>query len=151
MSRSVWRCPKCQLNQFESEVCRRCHAPRFVRLEELEQPKEEVPESVSKAIRNFSFARRVLLLRTERSLTQRELAAIVGCPRPYISKIENGKCTPLNRGIERLSAALQVPLLALVETDELTFWATVAVRNIPKEKRGSILVWLEKKAHDNTR
>jgi transcriptional regulator with XRE-family HTH domain len=49
-----------------------------------------------------------------RNLSQRQLAGRMNVPRTYISKIENGKATPTLSSLERLAAALQVDISALL-------------------------------------
>jgi len=46
-------------------------------------------------------------LRHVRNLSQRQLAARMGVPRTYISKIENGKAMPTLSSLDRLARALQ--------------------------------------------
>jgi len=69
----------------------------------------------------MKFGERVRKLRQKRSLTQRDLGALVDVEFSYISKIENGKLDfgdyPSERLIERLAEALRV------ESDELLLLA----------------------------
>ena len=53
-------------------------------------------------------------LRHVRNLSQRQLAARMGVPRTYISKIENGKAMPTLSSLDRLARALQVDISALL-------------------------------------
>jgi transcriptional regulator with XRE-family HTH domain len=53
-------------------------------------------------------------LRHVRNLSQRQLAARMGVPRTYISKIENGKAMPTLSSLDRLAKALQVDISALL-------------------------------------
>ena len=111
-SREVVRCdnPRCLLVQFRTNSgrCRKCGTSLD---EEIPPPIEEthVPEvrpgagepglQVASAIRN---------LRRGRKLSQRQLAARMGVPRTYVSKIENDKATPTLASLERLARALEV-------------------------------------------
>lgn len=53
-------------------------------------------------------------LRHVRNLSQRQLAARMGVPRTYISKIENGKAMPTLSSLDRLAKALRVDIAALL-------------------------------------
>ena len=53
-------------------------------------------------------------LRHVRNLSQRQLAARMGVPRTYISKIENGKAMPTLSSLDRLAKALEVDISALL-------------------------------------
>jgi transcriptional regulator with XRE-family HTH domain len=53
-------------------------------------------------------------LRLVRNLSQRQLAARMGVPRTYISKIENGKAMPTLSSLDRLAKALEVDMSALL-------------------------------------
>jgi transcriptional regulator with XRE-family HTH domain len=114
--REVLRCDKCNLVQFRTAnaLCRRCH--KSLEVEEPEPapspltlvPAQLVVESglqVASAVRD---------LRHVRNLSQRQLAARMGVPRTYISKIENGKAMPTLSSLDRLARALQVDISALL-------------------------------------
>lgn len=117
MAREVLRCEGCKLVQFRtaSDVCRRCKKsllpepakPQPV-VALLSESITEMPEGgpqVSAAVRD---------LRHVRNLSQRQLAARMGVPRTYISKIENGKAMPTLSSLDRLARALQVDISALL-------------------------------------
>jgi transcriptional regulator with XRE-family HTH domain len=53
-------------------------------------------------------------LRLVRNLSQRQVAARMGVPRTYISKIENGKAIPTLTSLGRLARALQVDISTLL-------------------------------------
>ena len=53
-------------------------------------------------------------LRHVRNLSQRQLAARMGVPRTYISKIENGKAMPTLSSLDRLARALKVDIASLL-------------------------------------
>jgi transcriptional regulator with XRE-family HTH domain len=115
--REVLRCEHCKLVQFRTaaDACRRCKKSLLP-----EQPKvqpvlalvpgpvaetKDAGPQVSAAVRD---------LRHVRNLSQRQLAARMGVPRTYISKIENGKAMPTLSSLDRLARALQVDISALL-------------------------------------
>ena len=113
--REVLRCDHCSLVQFRTAntLCRRCHKCLEVELPEPEPasmtvvPKTEDQDGlqVANAVRD---------LRHVRNLSQRQLAARMGVPRTYISKIENGKAMPTLSSLDRLAKALKVDIGALL-------------------------------------
>jgi transcriptional regulator with XRE-family HTH domain len=115
--REVLRCESCKLVQFRTsaDICRRCKKSLLP-----EQPKAEpaialVPEApVSEVRGGLQVATAVRDLRHVRNLSQRQLAARMGVPRTYISKIENGKAMPTLSSLDRLARALQVDISALL-------------------------------------
>jgi transcriptional regulator with XRE-family HTH domain len=114
--REVVRCESCKLVQFRtsSDSCRRCKKSLLP-----EQPKVEaaialVPEPAPRAEGGLQVATAVRDLRHVRNLSQRQLAARMGVPRTYISKIENGKAMPTLSSLDRLARALQVDISALL-------------------------------------
>ncbi len=114
--REVLRCESCKLVQFRtsSDSCRRCKKSLLP-----EQPKVEaaialVPEPAPRAEGGLQVATAVRDLRHVRNLSQRQLAARMGVPRTYISKIENGKAMPTLSSLDRLARALQVDISALL-------------------------------------
>jgi transcriptional regulator with XRE-family HTH domain len=115
--REVLRCDACKLVQFRtaSDSCRRCkksmlpeppkaHPTLSLVAEVAPEAKESGPQ-VASAVRD---------LRHVRNLSQRQLAARMGVPRTYISKIENGKAMPTLSSLDRLARALQVDISALL-------------------------------------
>jgi transcriptional regulator with XRE-family HTH domain len=115
--RDVLRCDHCRLVQFRSasDACRRCkrsllpeppQTQAAITLVAAPTPgvKDEGPQ-VAAAVRD---------LRHVRNLSQRQLAARMGVPRTYISKIENGKAMPTLSSLDRLARALQVDISALL-------------------------------------
>jgi len=115
--REVLRCDSCKLVQFRtaSDSCRRCKKSLLPEppkaqpaLSLVAGPAPEAKESgpqVASAVRD---------LRHVRNLSQRQLAARMGVPRTYISKIENGKAMPTLSSLDRLARALQVDISALL-------------------------------------
>ncbi|HWF67285.1 MAG TPA: helix-turn-helix transcriptional regulator [Acidobacteriaceae bacterium] len=116
-SREVLRCDHCSLVQFSTSnlLCRRCHKPL-----EVEEPEViassavEVMGTRSSGSRNTKVAVRLRELRNARHLSQRQLAARLDVPRTYISKIENGRALPTLSSLQRLAAALAVPMCEMV-------------------------------------
>jgi transcriptional regulator with XRE-family HTH domain len=115
-AREVLKCEHCKLVQFRtsSDSCRRCKKSLLP-----EQPKPVaaislVPEPVSAPVEGLQVASAVRDLRHVRNLSQRQLAARMGVPRTYISKIENGKAMPTLSSLDRLARALQVDISALL-------------------------------------
>jgi transcriptional regulator with XRE-family HTH domain len=114
--REVLRCDHCSLVQFRTNnaICRRCRKCLEVELPEPEpaplslvpsQPEKEGGLQVATAVRD---------LRHVRNLSQRQLAARMGVPRTYISKIENGKAMPTLSSLDRLAKALKVDIASLL-------------------------------------
>ncbi len=116
-SREVLRCDHCSLVQFSTSnlLCRRCHKPL-----ELEKPEPVVSSAVevmgtrAPGTRNSKVAVRLREIRNARHLSQRQLAARLDVPRTYISKIENGRAMPTLSSLQRLAAALAVPMCEMV-------------------------------------
>jgi transcriptional regulator with XRE-family HTH domain len=113
--REVLRCDHCSLVQFRtsSALCRRCH-----KCLEVELPEPAVPAlalvPAAEAQEGLQVATAVRDLRHVRNLSQRQLAARMGVPRTYISKIENGKAMPTLSSLDRLARALRVDIAALL-------------------------------------
>jgi len=114
--REVIRCEGCKLVQFTTttNICRRCKKSLLP-----EQPKPIaaitlVTESAAPPVEGLQVATAVRDLRHVRNLSQRQLAARMGVPRTYISKIENGKAMPTLSSLDRLARALQVDISALL-------------------------------------
>jgi transcriptional regulator with XRE-family HTH domain len=113
--REVLRCDHCSLVQFRTAntLCRRCHKCLEVELPEpAPAPLALVPSS--EAREGLQVATAVRDLRHVRNLSQRQLAARMGVPRTYISKIENGKAMPTLSSLDRLARALKVDIAALL-------------------------------------
>jgi transcriptional regulator with XRE-family HTH domain len=116
-AREVLKCEHCKLVQFrtDKDCCRRCKKSLLP-----EPPKAQATALPSAdthtALKNegLSVASAVRDLRQVRNLSQRQLAARMGVPRTYISKIENGKAMPTLSSLDRLARALQVDISALL-------------------------------------
>jgi len=114
--REVLRCDHCSLVQFRTAnaLCRRCH--KCLEVEEPEPapaPLALVPTPVAQE-GGLQVATAVRDLRHVRNLSQRQLAARMGVPRTYISKIENGKAMPTLSSLDRIARALQVDISTLL-------------------------------------
>lgn len=104
---------KCGLVQYRGQqtACRRCHTT-FLKPEPIALPVEVVQPRGKKPPAG-TLAERVKAVRVEAGLSQRQVASAMGCPRSYISKIENGKTNPTLAQIDRLAHALCCPISAL--------------------------------------
>lgn len=114
--REVLRCDHCSLVQFRTAnaLCRRCHKGLEIELPEPEPvPLTIVPQQQEKE-GGLQIAHAVRELRHVRNLSQRQLAARMGVPRTYISKIENGKAMPTLSSLDRLARALKVDISSLL-------------------------------------
>src|ERR1700727_66330 len=114
--RDVLRCDHCSLVQFRTAnaMCRRCHKCLEVELPEPEVAPIALVPSQSESDGGLQVAAAVRDLRHVRNLSQRQLAARMGVPRTYISKIENGKAMPTLSSLDRLARALQVDISTLL-------------------------------------
>jgi len=114
--REVLRCDHCNLVQFRTanSLCRRCHKTLEIELPApVAAPLELVPPQAA-ADSGLQVATAVRDLRHVRNLSQRQLAARMGVPRTYISKIENGKAMPTLSSLDRLARALRVDMSSLL-------------------------------------
>lgn len=117
--REVLKCEHCKLVQFRThtDICRRCKQSLLA-----EQPKlqpaialvADQPSAAEPKDDSLQVASAVRDLRRIRNLSQRQLAARMGVPRTYISKIENAKAMPTLSSLDRLARALQVDISALL-------------------------------------
>jgi transcriptional regulator with XRE-family HTH domain len=116
--REVLRCESCKLVQFRTalDACRRCKKSLLPEPPKAQPAIALVAEPVasSKHGEGLQVASAVRDLRHVRNLSQRQLAARMGVPRTYISKIENGKAMPTLSSLDRLARALQVDISALL-------------------------------------
>jgi len=114
--REVLRCDHCSLVQFRSAsaMCRRCRKCLEVEVPEPVSAPIALVTDVPVAESGLQVATAVRDLRHVRNLSQRQLAARMGVPRTYISKIENGKAMPTLSSLDRLARALQVDISALL-------------------------------------
>jgi transcriptional regulator with XRE-family HTH domain len=119
-SREVYRCDFCSLVQFRtaSSLCRRCHKP--LEAEEEPEPTPVAPVTVVPRTHEISHAEsavalRIREIRSQRNMSQRQLAAKMAVPRTYISKVENGRATPTLASLERLAAAFSVHVSDLLQ------------------------------------
>jgi len=114
--REVLRCDHCSLVQFRTNnaMCRRCHKCLEVELPEPERPQPALVPPPAESRDGLQVANAVRDLRHVRNLSQRQLAARMGVPRTYISKIENGKAMPTLSSLDRLAKALRVDVASLL-------------------------------------
>jgi transcriptional regulator with XRE-family HTH domain len=116
-SREVVRCDSCKLVQFRNtaDSCRRCKKSLLPEVPKAQPAIALVADPAPKAANDtIQVATAVRDLRHVRNLSQRQLAARMGVPRTYISKIENGKAMPTLSSLDRLARALQVDISALL-------------------------------------
>jgi transcriptional regulator with XRE-family HTH domain len=118
VQREVLRCESCKLVQFRtaSDCCRRCKKSLLPEPPKAQPAIALVAAATAPAAKGESLqvATAVRDLRHVRNLSQRQLAARMGVPRTYISKIENGKAMPTLSSLDRLARALQVDISALL-------------------------------------
>jgi transcriptional regulator with XRE-family HTH domain len=69
-------------------------------------------------VRAMLIGARLRELREERKLSQGDITEAIGLPRTYISRIENGHAVPSLETLQRLAAALDVPLYRIFYTGE---------------------------------
>ncbi len=69
-------------------------------------------------------------LREERRLSQGDITEVIGLPRSYISRIENGHAVPSLETLRRLAAALDVPLYRIFFTGEAVLNGRAAGRSL---------------------
>ena len=115
-AREVLKCEHCKLVQFRtsSDSCRRCKKSLLPEMPKPIAAISLVPEVTAAPVEGLQVASAVRDLRHVRNLSQRQLAARMGVPRTYISKIENGKAMPTLSSLDRLARALQVDISALL-------------------------------------
>jgi transcriptional regulator with XRE-family HTH domain len=116
-AREVLRCDHCKLVQDRtaSDACRRCKKSLLPEPPKAQPAIALVADAAPEGKRDgLQVATAVRDLRHVRNLSQRQLAARMGVPRTYISKIENGKAMPTLSSLDRLARALQVDISALL-------------------------------------
>lgn len=80
------------------------------------------------------IGRRLRKLREERTLSQGDIEKRTGLLRCYISRVENGHTVPSLETLERLAAALEVPLYQLFyEGDDPPALPNLSNRQTPEE------------------
>jgi transcriptional regulator with XRE-family HTH domain len=114
--REVLRCDHCSLVQFRTAnaMCRRCHKCLEVEAPQPEPAQMTLVPTQPEQRDGLQVATAVRDLRHVRNLSQRQLAARMGVPRTYISKIENGKAMPTLSSLDRLARALRVDIASLL-------------------------------------
>ena len=119
--RIITRCTYCQLNQFVTRdgKCRKCHATLVI---PTPQPEAVETEDVgSQTSDNGLTLMRILgqknkAARESRQMSQQYQADKAGCPRSFISKIENAKSGSLVETVCRLAGALNIEPADLMPT-----------------------------------
>jgi transcriptional regulator with XRE-family HTH domain len=114
--REVLRCDHCNLVQFRTlnALCRKCRQSLEVAVPEPAPAAISLVPPLPEKEGGIQVATAVRDLRHVRNLSQRQLAARMGVPRTYISKIENGKAMPTLSSLDRLARALKVDIAALL-------------------------------------
>lgn len=85
------------------------------------------------------LARNVRQLRDARGLTQAQLAAAAGVPRPTLANLESGEANPTLAVLTRVASALQVSLEELVGPPRAT-GRHYAAAELPSRRRGDVLI-----------
>lgn len=116
VQREVLRCDHCKLVQFRTPTptCRRCKKSIEAEKPTLAPTLLAFVPTLRAEEQGIQVATAVRDLRHVRNLSQRQLAARMGVPRTYISKIENGKAMPTLSSLDRLARALEVDISALL-------------------------------------
>lgn len=121
----VTRCPHCGLNQYRTHngCCRRCSKPLTLPAYKFDLDRQPTNEMLALATKLVLCAHR-----GERS--QRQMAKQLKCKRTYISKYENGHCTPSPMHIERFAVAFGIPTWRLVLEIECLARALGAIEDV---------------------
>lgn len=123
--REVIRCPHCGINQFMplNLICRRCKKLLHEPVSAVQpSPIVVAPVIDPETLYELAdvFRANVLALRRRRGWSQRNFAEKIGVRRTWISKIENGHCTPMLPSIQKIAEAFDVaPHALLVPPKEL--------------------------------
>jgi transcriptional regulator with XRE-family HTH domain len=146
------RCFYCRLVQFTNEkfLCRRCKQPYYGAVApKIEAPVQLTPLPSEAEAMMRKIAVRVRELRLKKKWSQRKLAEIFGCPRTYISKIENVNVLPYLTQLTRFSEAFGISMEAfLLDSDDASellkdpFLAEMASLGVTlrPEQRAAVLV-----------
>lgn len=70
------------------------------------------------------IGKRIRIARSERCISQRELAQAIGCTAPYISAIEQGEKIPSLETFVAMATALKVPADVLLQDVMPNWWAS---------------------------
>lgn len=113
------RCGHCQLVQFVKETrktCLRCKLDLVIYSAPIQEP-PAIPPTVDDPIPyGHRLCLRIKVIRELKAMPQMSLAAAMGVPRTYISKLENLNAVPTLGTLSRVAEGLGVPLRQL--TDE---------------------------------
>jgi transcriptional regulator with XRE-family HTH domain len=149
--RTTVACVGCGLVQFltDRNACRRCRRTLAAPVAAVPAPAAATPAAQPKPRYAMSMPEllpgRILALRSARHLSQRDLAERMCVARTYISKIETGKMVPGICSLERVAAALEVPLAALLGSEEEfvllgdPFLNQIHAANLNREQRDHLL------------
>ena len=142
------RCPKCNLNQFEAERCRRCKASLAPEPEPPLSPAElEAAPPRQRQPKLPVFARRLRQARAIRGMSQARLAIRMGCPRTWFSKIETGSTGSCFTGtIFKIANALHIHPAFFLEESPIVALAILGMTAMSEEDRANILRWCERRA-----
>jgi transcriptional regulator with XRE-family HTH domain len=101
-----------------SAPCRRCHVP--LDYEEAAPPHAPIDAVVPQEAISLSaeLAATIRARRHSLGLSQRQLAARLGVPRTYSSKLENLKYTPTLGNLEKIARALETSIPLLLNSGE---------------------------------
>lgn len=121
MIEDIIKCGYCDLTQFNNRPnCRRCRRPFPLEISEDPEPQPELsapePERSGEFHASAVVSACLRRLRKHREMSQRDVGKVIGVPRSWISKMETGSTVPTMNSLERLAAALRVPVVALVDT-----------------------------------
>ena len=139
--REVVLCARCRLVQFQtvSQLCRRCCYPLAARPgpdQEASLPKpaplkgsvvladklatdDGSGRSCWRSGEKLAIGRRLRQVRQQQHLTQQMIAGLVGMPRTYLSRIENGRLSPGPAMLIRLATAMSVEVVSLLSQEEI--------------------------------
>ena len=95
---------------------------------------------------DYAFGNKILELRTQRSLSQRELADMLGVTNKAVSKWETGKAKPTTNTIRKLAAFFQIDireLLALREGERLMEISKIVITGGPCAGKSTAMSWVQ--------
>jgi transcriptional regulator with XRE-family HTH domain len=113
-AREIVVCQHCLLTQFKTanNLCRKCNTS-------LDAPKttpsfQPPPVAIAPVDCAIGIGMAIRLLRIMHHMSQKSLSKAMGCPRTWVSKVENGTM-PTMSSIRRFSDALGIPTRSIVE------------------------------------
>jgi transcriptional regulator with XRE-family HTH domain len=129
--REVIKCDHCRLVQFKraSEVCLKCKRSYAL----VPEPVPTEPDgSAGQSLRSSgerslaavpafpTLSAHLKFFREGLGLSQAQLARRMGVPRTYISKLENSKCVPVLKQLQRIADALGLGVMDLLNGAQST-------------------------------